>query len=330
MIHKILPSLFVLICLTTFPAAAGPGQKTPLVFASFAEEGRSLENVLLMAESLRTFGGAHAGAPVWVYLPTALRESVNEDTVARCNALHVDLRTSEAPADALWFYFARKVFAAARAETDAAAVADVLAWVDEDTLFLDEPVEFILPAGVRLGYRPVMHRNIGNLYDEPLDEFWSRAYELMVIDTATVFPMLTPADEDKIRPYFNAGCLVVRPAEGILSRWPGYFRKLYSDPALAEMCRQDVKKRIFIHQAALTGTLLNHVPQEEMKEFSSRINYPLFFKQLFGARREFNDLTGVVTIRHESFFRNFQEGWERQLRGPADRIRWLKEHLVRR
>jgi len=329
MIHKTLLCLIILIWLAAIPMAAGPGQKRPIVFASFAEDGRALANVLLMAESLRTFGGAHSGAPVWAYVPPALRQQVDENTLARCNALQVDLRISEATEDSLWFYFARKVFAAARAEADAAASAELLAWVDEDTLFLQEPAEFILAAGTRLGYRPVMHRNISPLYDDPLDEFWSRAYTLMAIDDTTVFPMCTPADGDRIRPYFNAGCLVVRPAEGVLGRWPDYFRKLYGDPALADMCRQDVKKRIFIHQAALTGTFLNHLPRACMQEFSSHVNYPVFFKQLFGSRREFTDLTGVVTIRHESFFRNLEEGWDQQLQGPADRIGWLKEHLVR-
>ena len=65
-----------------------------------------------------------------------------------------------------------------------------------------------------------------------------------------------------------------------------------------------------------------------MIEFSPRINYPIFFEQMFGAKRIFGDITDVVTFRYESYFTNPAPDWHKKLKGPADRIAWMKEHLV--
>ena len=67
--------------------------------------------------------------------------------------------------------------------------ARLLVWLDEDTVFLQDPEEFDLPEGIRLGYRPVMHRNIGLRMDEPIDAFWERVYaDLSVASGHAAFP----------------------------------------------------------------------------------------------------------------------------------------------
>ncbi len=326
MLFKPLTWLLAASTLSTAPGVAGAGERYPLLFATYAGGQNELQNTLLLVRSIREFGGAHARAPVQIYLPAELleREAV---LVAELRTLAAAFRTSSAPDTATWYYYAHKVYAAAEAEAAAEREATVLAWLDEDTILLEEPAEFLLPAGARLGYRPVMHRNICPHFDEPLDAFWKRAYQLMGVRDTTLFPMTTPAYGDQVRPYFNAGCLVVRPEHGLLREWPGYFERLYNDLELRAMAERDIKKRIFTHQVALTGVFLNHCPRGKMLEFSERINYPLFFKEMFGADLEFDDLAGIVTLRHESFFRNPPPNWRERLRGPAPQLTWLRENL---
>jgi hypothetical protein len=303
-----------------------PSVKTPIVFATFAEQERDLERIHIMLDSIRTFAGRHKDVAVWVYLTEGMLASESEH-LEGIESLGGEFWLGEAPEEAIWFYLSRKVFASAQAEEEAEGEADILAWFDADTVFLQEPGEFILPQGKSLGYRPVMHRNISPLYDEPLDVFWKRAYEDMSVPESRVFPMLTVADGDKIRPYINAGCLVVRPERGLLRKWADSFRLLYKDPVLKEMCRQDELKRVFIHQVALSGAVLKHLGRDEMLELSSRINYPVFFREMFGAKRDFHDLSEAVTIRYENFFDNAPPDWDKLLNGPPDRIAWLKKQF---
>jgi hypothetical protein len=281
----------------------------------------------LLATSIRTFAGEYKDAPVRLYTPEGLVAEESE-TLKSLKALGVEIRHCTAPKAALWFLFSAKVYAAAQAEADAVGEATILAWLDDDTIILQQTDEFLLPTGKNLGYRPVMHKNVGLFYNEPMDAFWGRAFALLGVKESSIFPVVTPADGDTLRTYINAGCLAVRPERGLLGRWAACFSVLYPDPELTEMCRQDLPKRIFIHQVALTGAILTHLARHEMVEFSDRINYPIFFESKFGAKRKFRDLTGVVTFRHESYFKDPEPDWDRQLRGPSDRIAWIKNHLV--
>jgi hypothetical protein len=102
--------------------ASATGPVHPVMFATFAEDANSLRNVLLMAESIRTFGGKHKNAPIRAYVPEDLAKQKAE-TVAKLGSLGIDVRFSQVPEDAGWFYFAAKVFAAAKAEVEASGVA---------------------------------------------------------------------------------------------------------------------------------------------------------------------------------------------------------------
>lgn len=297
-----------------------------VIFATFAEQEPDLFRIRMMIESIRMFTGRFKDSPVWVYLTEGVLASESK-LLEEIEARGAEFRLGQTPEEATWFYLSRKVFASAQAEKAAEGKTDILAWLDVDTIFLQEPGEFLLPRGKNLGYRPVMHRNISPLYDEPLDDFWSRAYKNMSIPESLAFPMTTVADSDKIRPYINAGCLIVRPERGLLRKWAETFPLLYKDPDLKEMCRQDERKRIFIHQVALSGAVMKHLRRDEMLELSSRVNYPIFFREMFGAKRDFHDISEAVTIRFESFFINPPAGWEKTLTGPPDRIAWLKEQF---
>jgi hypothetical protein len=300
----------------------------PIVFTTFVESKEEFLPLKVMVESLRTFGGRSKDAPVWIYTTDKLIASESE-ALAELASFNVEVRTSQAPQDATWFFLARKVFAAAQAEADAEGKAAILARLDTDTIIIQEPDEYLLPESKSLGYRPVFHRNINPLYTEPLDAYWTRAYQIMGIQQSTVFPMVTPADGDTIRPYFQAGCVVVRPERDILRKWAEMLTILSQDSVIKALSELDQRKRIFTFQVALTGAVLNNLDPSEMIQFSDRINYSIFFKEMFGAKRDFHDITNAVTIRYEHFFANPPANWDKQLKGPADRIEWIKERFGR-
>lgn len=299
-----------------------------IVFGTFAETNEQLRHCLTMAESVREFGGEFSAAPIRIYVPEQAYAKLENVVSARLESLRVELHLGRAPEEALSFYFARKVFAAAEAEQAAANAFEILAWIDEDTIILQEPTAFNLSADKKLAYRPVMHKNVGNFYDEPIDEFWTRIFDLLSVDQTTLFPMVTPADGDTIRPYFNAGLLIVRPEQKIMHKWADYFKILYRDDQIVKMCETDVKKRIFLHQTALVGAILNTIPREQMLELSFRYNYPLFFRHMFGAKKgDFDSLDAVITLRYDVYFKNPEPDWAQKLKGSPELVNWLARHL---
>ncbi|HUV29690.1 MAG TPA: hypothetical protein VMY05_01175 [Acidobacteriota bacterium] len=297
-----------------------------IVFGTYAESIDELRQVYRLAESLRQFGGRFRGSPVWSYVPDHV---ILEDTglFDQLRSLDVEVHTSHTPEQARWFYYAGKVYAAARAETDAAGQAAVLVWMDEDTIVLSEPKEFDLAQSVSFAYRPVMHNRSGSLFEAPPDDFWGRIYEVLSLGDDMLFAMVTPADKQKIRAYFQAGILVVRPERGILRRWPADFERLYTDPALVKMCRESRDKRIFLHQTALVGAVLHSVSREETLELPDRYNYPIFFERQYGADEAFDSIQDVVTARCVVSSKHLGADWHSRLAGPPEKVAWLRERL---
>ena len=304
-----------------------PNEPVELIFAGYAETDEELRHTALLAESIRAFAGRFSEAPIRVYLPDRVLTGLDLATRRQFDDLRVDLRTSCLPDDAAWFYYAGKTFAAGAAERDALGAADILVWMDEDTLVLQEPTDFALTEGIDLAYRPVMHNRTGSLYSEPPDLFWSLVYEKLELGPHDLFPMVTPADRRTIRAYFNAGLIVVRPEESVLQRWGECFERLYRDSALADMCREDTEKRIFLHQTALVGGVLNILGRDALTELSEWYNYPMFFKRMYGAEKEFDRIDEVVTLRYDIYFRKPETDWSDKLRGPAELISLMKAHL---
>ncbi len=305
-------------------------KKEPVIFAVYAESYEELNHVELMAESLRAFGGSFSQAPIWVYLSESLAVSVRDNKLNRLWALDVEIMTSDIPEDAGWFNYAGKTFAAGEAEADAEGRAEVLVWMDEDTIFLKEPRALVLDAQVDFAYRPVMHNRSGSLASESPDPIWSRIYELLKLDPDKLFTMTTPADRQVIRAYFNAGLLAARPERKVMRGWGEAFQLLYRDPELAEVCRQDERWRIFLHQTALVGPVINRLEHIALHELPATYNYPMFFKKMFGAEEEFDDLTEVATLRYDTYFREPDPNWADLLRGPVESIAWLKDRLSRK
>ena len=78
---------------------------------------------------------------------------------------------------------------------------------------------------------------------------------------------------------------------------------------------------------ALVGAILGRLQRCEMVELSARYNYPMFFKEMFGALEAFDSLAEVATMRYDVYFRNPAPDRHVRLKGPPDRIAWLKALL---
>lgn len=270
-----------------------------IVFATAAQSLVALTQALLLARSLRAFGGALAGQPFWVYVPcdTVRSDPVLAEKLAAAGATTLDYTLDE---EAAVFPFAPKTIAAGLAEDQAAATAPLLAWMDPDTLVLQEPSPLLLAAAKSLGCRPVDHTLIGSRISTPPDAFWTTIYDRCGILEDHLPTMTTSVDQQAIRPYFNAGLLVVRPQLGLLRAWSDAFLDVYLQPAYTVFYEQSPLYRIFLHQAMLAGVILARLAPADWLELPARVNYPLHMHADYppaGRARRLNDL---VTCRYDS------------------------------
>lgn len=154
---------------------------------AFMLDGESLREGALLVGSLRAFGGAMKDLPVLCMVPggaDTLPLAEREKFVAYgCDfaSFEPDERTAGLP-------FATKVSAAAEAERLSRGKADILVWLDHDTVFAREPSELRLPPGALIGARPVHHRLIGPLWDGDPDQYWAAVYRVCGADRGGRLP----------------------------------------------------------------------------------------------------------------------------------------------
>ena len=291
-----------------------------LIFAFMQAYGGDERESMLLARSLRAFGGKMANHPLWLMMPQKL-EQVSESMRQVLGELGVQVHRFEVPEEALRFPFGGKVYAAAAAEALASNQADILVWMDSDTIFTEEPSKFALRENVSLGYRPVMLKNISLLFDEPLNAFWDFIYERCETPVEHIFPMLTTVDGVQIRPQFNAGIMNVRPGKRLLQTWRNNFELLYQQPELSHYYQEHVLYRIFVHQSILAATLLNMFHKDEMQDLGPRVNVPMFLETEPDAASE------AVTLRYDEFKFFERPDWEKKVFLNESLKKWLQTQV---
>ncbi len=266
-----------------------------ITFATLASPGASLRQAILLARSLRRFGGALAANPIRVLVP----ESAGPIHAAGAAALEaLDVTVSRFPIDPelKGIAFGTKVSAAAHAERSASG--ELLCWLDSDTLVLREPATFVLPPPISLGSRPVHHRLIGIPWGVEPDRFWSAVFDLVGVPDAPRDPMTTHVGE-QIRPYLTAGCFVVRSERRMVAAWSEALRVAAADRELAGHCARSELHAVFLHQVVFTATMLREAGFDAMADLGVGVNYPLHLHDDVPAHLRPASVDDLTTARYE-------------------------------
>jgi hypothetical protein len=206
------------------PLSTPPGESLPDVsFLCCVEAGKLEPQAVLLARSIRTFGGSLAQAPIYAVAPRA--GQAPGDTTRRAFAeLGVTLVAEPLNVDFPDYGMANKWAAGRWAEEQ--ATTDVVAFVDSDTIFTADPAAFRLAPGIDIAVRPADKKDKGST--GPGDErepYWQRLYALTGVSERPWVE--SPVDRQRIRAYFNGGLVVTRRSERIFSAWYDDFLVLH-------------------------------------------------------------------------------------------------------
>jgi len=269
-----------------------------MIFACMVDSSSSGLETLTLAASIRNFGGILADCPICALQPE-LKDEFPKEMKNQLLSQGVKIIPLSIAPDVLKFPFAGYVLAAATIESLVKGKTEFLAWVNSDTLIINEPEHFLLDESKNLGYRPVHHTLVGSIYEKPIDPFWELIYRKCNVSKDKIFPMKTHVDYNTLRPYFNAGCLVVRPEKGLLQSWWNTFKELYDDPSFKEFYKKNKLYSIFIHQAILAGVILSTMEKQELQEFPFTYNYPLHLYSESPFEFQPQKINDLITARYE-------------------------------
>ena len=298
-------------------------QPRKLTFASMIYPSKWSEaNAILLTESIRTYGGALSQHPL-LFLCPKRSDEISQRVRERLSTSGADIVPVKESIPE--FPFIDDVHAAAHAESLESGRSDLMAWLGNDTLVLQEPKDFMLTAGKSRGYRPVHITNIGSQFNSPMDPFWTIIYERLKVPRDRVFPMKAHIEEIPIRPYFNAGLLIVRPERGLLQEWRNAFFGIYDDATLQQFYQRDENYSTFVHQAVLAGVILSRLTKAEIQELPPHYNYPIHLYHQDNTRNRPSTLDELVTFRHNDFFEDPE--WPNKISADDALKNWIRTRL---
>lgn len=272
-----------------------------IAFASIVQPNKYSETcALLLASSIRQFGGSLSQAPIYFLVPKT-ENSLNPSTKTKMSKINVALIPFDVSNTIPQFPLASDVIAASVIEKNTLGKTELLVWLGTNTIILKEPKHFLLPKNKYLGYRPVHHINIGSLYSKPLDLYWTLIYQYCNVTPDRIFPITTHIDGKITRPFLNAGILVTRPEQQLLAKWRDTFLNGYQRPDLLKFYKQDNRYAIFMHQAVLSGVIITKYQKDNIQELPLNYNYPLHLYNEDVTKNRLDSIRELITIRYESF-----------------------------
>ena len=235
------------------------------VFATYAAQKNDLLSNYLLANSIRDFAGNLSDLPLRIYIPEDLDMQNELELFSGLNIVF-----STYPCGGKKYRYAFKPAAASACEAD--VKTGTVIWLDRHMLVFGPCVNLLLNPAEQFAYRPPHLKGLGASVDEPVSEMWTTAYRIAGADTSALFPVYSEVDNEKIWSYFSAGHFSFRAEAGIMREWNALFIELAEHSDMKPFLDDAV--RTYLHQIALTLTVLRMQTRDTMKALPIFYGYP--------------------------------------------------------
>lgn len=188
---------------------------TSIAFLLCVEPGPLEPKARLLVESLRQWSGL-PGAAVFAYQPRG-GEPLSRETRTCFQRFGVEYRVGHFNKNDAENPWANKIHSCAHLAE--ATSCEIIAFLDTDTVVLNEPAELFLDESSDFAARPVVKKHAGTTgrRSDAHQPWWQRLYE-----AARVAPpgyVRTVEDGLRIRAYYNGGLIAFRASTGFAQRW---------------------------------------------------------------------------------------------------------------
>lgn len=291
----------------------------PTVAFLFCVDSNYLERQgVLLARSIRRWGGHWAGSPLHAFRP-ADGEPLSRSCTDALDELEVVVHDLPLADERQAAPFANKIHAGAAAES--LLDADVLVFCDSDTVFVAPPDALELAPGTDAAAAPVGRPGHGSGGAGDANErYWLRLYELLGVEGRPFVE--TTITGERIRGYWNAGLVAARRDAGVFARWLGDFRALVDAGHLPPGVRVNN-----MDQLALAGTLARD--PDRVASLDHRYNYPIPRRAALRGPMRVADLDELVHLHYHRWFNRpgFLGLLDPPLRPDTPQYRWLDAQL---
>ena len=233
-------------------------------FATYAAAKNDLLCNYLLANSVKEFAGNLSDTPLRIYVSSDLD---TQDEIKRFTGLNVVFIKYPKPKR---IRYAFKSAAAKACEAD--VKSGTVIWLDRHMIIPGSCADLLLNPPEQFAYLPVHYKMLGASADEPVNTLWETVYRIAEIDKSALFPIYTIVDNKKIWPYFKADHFSFRAEAGIMHEWDEMFHRLAKHQDMKQFLDESV--RTYLHQIALTLTVLKNQDRNTLKPLPKFYGYP--------------------------------------------------------
>ncbi|MGV3489850.1 MAG: hypothetical protein ACO1OG_00875 [Devosia sp.] len=171
------------------------------------EAGSLEQQVVLLAESLRKFGGSRSGMPLVAVKPRS-GPRISTTTRRALEKLDVNFVDRNISVEYAWWAMANKPAALSYVEQH--AHTPNVTWIDGDMMVLKEPSSFAPPPGFDFIARVGEAHDVASNAHDGKEVFWEKLCEKLGLQFAQFPDIVSFPDEKPIKAYWQGGLLTYR------------------------------------------------------------------------------------------------------------------------
>ncbi|MFH1197117.1 MAG: alkyl sulfatase dimerization domain-containing protein [bacterium] len=263
--------LFILIILSLFHFgniySMSGGNIAVVTYVSDNEQERSVKALI---KSIRELSGSYSACNIYVVLGDPENfpcTSINEKDV--------ELLPIEMDKSFMDYPLAIKAFVAAQVEKIVKDKVESLVWFDPGVVVLNSFDALDLKNKYDAALRPVtLSNNISISPGKEPDDYWEPIYKMCGIDYQNLPVIKTIVDDVEIQPYYNCEVFSINPKLGICEEWARNLTVLLKDEKYQKNVCSTFLRKLFLHQAVLSGVISSKINPERIKSLPITSGYP--------------------------------------------------------
>lgn len=283
---------FILSAILTSATLNAVNTPDQFAFMTFVSSGEQERSVRAMIRSIRDNAGAYSNCKIYVLLTQP-----DEATGNLLAGENVELLRPEVDSIFLNYPLAVKAFAASQVEQLVKGKIQTLVWLDPGVMVLNSLKDLDLKGRYDVSVRPVsLVNNIGLPPGVEPDDYWSPIYRANKIDYKAVQTIETVVDARQIQPYYNCEIYSVNPALGICQEWVAQLSELLKDKSYQQNTCTTPGRRLFLHQAVLSGIIASRVKASRIKALPITCSYPFNQHDQLSEERKVSSLNQLSAV----------------------------------
>jgi hypothetical protein len=189
------------------------------------EAGPLEQQVVLLAESLRRFGGRRAGLPFVAVRPRS-GPRISSATRRALDKLDVTLVEKNISVEYAWWAMANKP--ATLSYVEGYARTPNVTWIDGDIMVLREPLSFAPPDGFDFIARAGEAHDVASNSNDGKQVFWEKLCEVFDLTFSSFPEIVSFPDEKRIKAYWQGGLLTYKVGTKFSAAFQEVYEKILS------------------------------------------------------------------------------------------------------